>query len=173
MPAFPDVSRLREGYFAIYSLRDRGVIGGYADGTFRPDASMNRAEFIKILVAGFQGDEVRGETDCFRDVSDEWFAPYACAAKRLRWIDGYPDGTFRPAQRVNRAEAMKIVITAFDGSASPSPGGMPSDVRSGMWFYEYVAAGVRLGIVDPSSRFHPAHDLTREDGAIWIHGAEG
>lgn len=169
---FPDVSPLREGYVAILSLRDRGVIGGYTDGTFRPDVGINRAEFLKILVAGFRGDEIRGETECFRDIADEWFAPYICAAKRLGWIDGYPDGTFRPAQRINRAEAMKIVVTAFGGSPSGSSERMPSDVRSGTWFYEYVAKGVAIGIVDPSVRFLPALDLTREKAAMWIYGAD-
>lgn len=168
---FYDVSSTREGYRAILSLYERGVIRGYADGTYRPDAGINRAEFLKILVAGFHPEELRGDTDCFVDVSSQWFAPYVCAAKRMGWISGYPDGTFRPAQLVNRAEAMKIVIGTFGGSV-PAAQQLPSDVRSGTWFETYVARGVTLDIVDPTERFRPESNLTREDAALWIDGAE-
>ena len=170
-PAFPDILPWLEGYEAILALRDRDIISGYPDGTFRPDNGINRAEFIKILVAGFRNDALRDEARCFRDVSREWFAQYVCAAKRLGWIEGYADGTFRPEQQINRAEAMKILIGAFGEQSASSQGRMPSDVRSGAWFYEYVAAGVAIGIIDPDVRFLPAQNLTREDGAIWIYGA--
>lgn len=167
---FPDVSRTMEGYEAIVSLYERGVIGGYPDGTFRPEGNINRAEFVKILVGGFREDELKGEEDCFSDVHDEWFAQYVCAAERLGWIDGYGDGTFRPEQTINRAEAMKIVVEAFGGDTSSNED-TPSDVRSGTWFYPYVAAGVEIGIVDPDEFFRPALNLIREDSAIWIDGA--
>lgn len=170
--AFPDVPPSLEGYEAIIALRDRGIIAGYPDGRFWPDRGINRAEFIKMLVAGFRADAVRGEVRCFADVSDEWFAPFVCAAKRLGWVSGYPDATFRPSQRVNRAEAMKIIVEVFGGRVRESDR-LPSDVRGGTWFERYVAVGVTLGIVDTNVRFRPGDDLTREEAAIWIAGAEG
>lgn len=126
---------------------------------------------MKLLVAGFRPDALRNEKRCFSDVSGDWFAPYVCAAKRLGWIDGYPDGAFRPSQNVNRAEAMKIVITAFGGNTRASDD-VPSDVRQGTWFYPYVVAGVGIGIVPSEGFFHPERDLTRENAAIWIYEAE-
>jgi len=170
-PSFSDVTRALEGYEAILNLRDRGVIDGYADGTFRPDAGINRAEFIKILVAGFRESAVRRDGECFTDVQNEWFAPYVCAAKRLGWIDGYPDGSFGPSLMINRAEAMKIVMEAFGGDMRADTD-MPRDVRPGEWFYPFVTAGVEAGIVDANKPFRPAQNLTREDAAIWIEGAE-
>lgn len=170
-PSFSDVTRALEGYEAILNLRDRGVIDGYADGTFRPDAGINRAEFIKILVAGFRENAVRRDGECFTDVQNEWFAPYVCAAKRLGWIDGYPDGSFGPSLMINRAEAMKIVMEAFGGDMRADTD-MPRDVRPGEWFYVSVSAGVEAGIVNPDKPFRPAQNLTREDAAIWIEGAE-
>jgi hypothetical protein len=169
---FSDVPRTHPAFSAITSLYIRGVIGGYSDGTFRPRNSINRAEFLKILVAGFQSDEVRGEKKCFKDVSSEWFAEYVCAAKRLGWIDGYPDGTFKPSQQINRAEAMKILVTAFGMDVSAKHA-TPSDVRAGTWYRQYVARGVALGIVDVTTLFHPAENLTRADAAVWIDGAKG
>lgn len=169
---FPDVDPSRESYDAILSLRERGIINGYSDGTFRPDIGINRAEFIKILVAGYRSGGMRNEGNCFTDVREEWFAPYVCEAKRLEWISGYPDGAFRPEQRVNRAEAMKILVGAFGGALNTLAKETPPDVRSGTWFYAYVAAGVEIGIVDPNTFMRPKLDLTREMAAMWIEAAE-
>ncbi len=176
---FPDVPPSLPGYDAIIALRERGVISGYADGRYHPEAGINRAEFVKILVAGFRPGAVRAEHDCFSDVADEWFAPYVCAAKRLGWIGGYPDPSagsgqalqFRPAQQVNRAEGVKIVVEAFD-DGTKGVEKTPSDVRPGTWFYPYVVAGVGIGIISPDELFHPERDLTREHAAMWIYGAE-
>lgn len=169
----------RLGYEAILSLYARGIIGGYPDGTFRPTAGINRAEFVKILVGGFRGGEIAGEGRCFTDVADEWFAPYVCAAKRLGWIGGYPDPSassgqaflFKPDQHINRAEAMKIVTEAF-GAPVPRLRDMPPDVEPGSWYYPFVARGVLIGIVNPVAPFRPAEQLTREEAAMWIDGAE-
>ncbi len=176
---FSDVSRSREGYAAIMTLYEEGIISGYSDPAsgsgqvplFRPDAGINRAEFLKILVAGFRKEKLNGETRCFIDVRDEWFAPYVCAAKRLGWISGNPDGTFRPADRINRAEAIKIVTEAF-GAQQSRVTDFPSDVRAGTWYRSYVAMGITMGIIDEDVLFHPARDLTREEAAMWIWGAE-
>lgn len=171
MALFPDVRASRPGYDAIMSLYEDGVINGYPDGTFRPNGSINRAELLKILMLGFHDQQILGETDCFADVGEEWFAPYVCAAKRLGWIGGYPDGTFRPAQNVNRAEAIKIVTEAF-GAPTPRLTGMPPDVGPGIWFHPFVARGILIGIVDQSEPFRPSDNLTREEAAMWIQGAQ-
>ncbi len=168
-PAFPDVPVVHPAYQAILNLRDRGIIAGYSDGTFRPAGTINRAEFLKILMAGFKSEELRGESRCFTDVGSEWFAPYVCAAKRQRWIAGYQDGTFKPGQLINRAEAMKILISVF-GQDSVK-GVVPRDVRVSAWFYPYVAQGVQMGIVNPDVPFRPGDDLTRGEAAMWIDGA--
>lgn len=168
---FSDVSPLRTGFESIESLVDRGIITGYGDGTFRPDAGINRAEFIKLLVAGFQKSALMNETNCFSDVHDEWFAQYVCAAKRLGWVNGYSDGSFGPDRSINRAEAMKILVIAFGGDTRNIPARMPTDVRTAAWYYTYVAAGVRIGIVDPFILFKADRLLTREIAAMWIDGS--
>ena len=118
-------------------------------------------------MSGFHKEQLRGEKNCFPDVTDEWFAQYVCAAKRLGWVGGYPDGTFRPAHSVNRAEAIKIIISS---GVYRSPGylQMPSDVEQGSWFYEFVAKGLREGIITASEMFFPGTNLTRADAAVWI-----
>ncbi len=168
---FPDVRPSRAGYDAILSLYEEGIINGYPDGTFRPNAGINRAELVKILMLGFHDQKILGETDCFADVGEEWFAPYVCAAKRLGWIGGYDDGTFRPSQNVNRAEAIKIVTEAF-GAPTSRLTGVPADVEPGTWFHPFVAKGILIGIVGQSEPFRPSDNLTREEAAMWIEAAE-
>lgn len=97
---------------AIDVLSEAGVIGGYEDGSFRPDTLINRAEFVKILVM-MSGLEAAG-SDCFTDVAEEWFAASVCAAKEAGWINGYDDGSFGPANSIVLIEALKIVVNAFE-----------------------------------------------------------
>lgn len=146
------------------------MIGGFTDGTFRPRTTINRAEFLKILVGGLSSEELHGETGCFRDVSREWFAQYVCAAKRLGWIDGYSDGTFKPSRTINRAEAMKILTIALRVERAQLSTQL-WDVFADSWFAPYVARGVAIGIVKPSGPFFPDSGLTRGDAAIWIDRA--
>lgn len=169
---FTDVLPTTIGYEAVQSLVERGVLQGYEDGTFRPQADINRAEFLKILVSEFLPDELQNEVGCFSDVAREWFAEYICTAKRLGWIDGYPDGTFKPAQTINRAEALKIVVNAFGVVNQAPTARMPADVREDVWYYSYVQAGLYANIINPADRFRPGDNLLRQDAALWIYSAE-
>lgn len=127
---------------AIESLQDSGVVQGYDDGTFRSTTNINRAEFLKIVVEAV-ADNPTG-ADCFSDVGDEWYAKYVCYAKGQGWISGYSDGTFKPAEAINFAEASKVVVNVFglDPSETLNP-----------WYRPYVEslsseAAIPLSISD-------------------------
>jgi len=129
---FTDVASDYVNAKAIDYLKTAGILQGYPDGTYKPAAEINRAEFTKIVVASLYKD-ARGK-NCFSDVKDEWYAPYICKAKAEGLIDGYPDGTFRPAQKIKFSEAAKIVVNALGG-------GVAADAltsSSGQWFEPYV-----------------------------------
>jgi len=102
---------------SILQLKDKGVVNGYSDGTFKPFDQINRAEFIKIVIgAKFEGDTILEQcTDGgFSDVpNDAWYKNYACVAKGFGIVDGYSDGSFKPEQPINVAEALKITLKAF------------------------------------------------------------
>ena len=100
---------------AIAELRAQGAIEGYGDGSFKPTATINRAEFLKIVLAARDGGESPRSTDgCFPDVpKSAWFAPWVCAALEEGIIDGYPDGTFRPEREIAFVESAKILANAF------------------------------------------------------------
>ncbi len=114
---------------AIAALAAKGVLKGYPDGTFRPAARINRAEFLKIIL------EARGmrdslEQNCFPDVKTEWFAQYVCAAKKEGIVGGYPDGTFKPEQDIAFTEAAKILSLAYGQQIE----------QSGEWYQGYALA---------------------------------
>jgi len=93
----------------INSLKQLGVVKGYADGEYKSNKTINRAEFLKILMESKFPDESNG-ADCFSDVNGEWYARYVCTAKRKGIISGYQDGTFRPGNDINSVEALKIIM---------------------------------------------------------------
>ncbi len=114
---FSDVDALPFGE-AIEHLRKLEIISGYPDGTFRPNASINRAEFTKIIMHSRFADNSIRECDTqkytFEDVpSQAWFAPYICIAKKQGLIEGYPNGTFDPANNILFTEAAKIIVESF------------------------------------------------------------
>lgn len=167
--AFPDVPESHPALTEIMALRSRGILQGYPDGSFRPDTTLNRAELSKLLIAGLHTEEDKNESSCFPDVKNEWFARYVCAAKRLKWVNGYPDLTFKPANTVNRAEAMKIIISSITSDFSFAAR-LPDDVTVDEWYAQYVGKAVGMGIVT-ERRFEPAKPLTRADAAVYIYRA--
>jgi hypothetical protein len=107
---------------AVEFLVQRNVLQGYEDGTFRPIAPINRAEFLKIVFKGKSAVQPV-QRRCFSDVNpDEWYAPYVCAAKQRGIVQGYANGTFQPGKLVNTAEAIKILLNAYDKSIQEASG---------------------------------------------------
>ena len=140
---FSDVSADKWYNNAVSTLSRMGVIGGYADGTFRPDAPISRAEFAKIAVS-FTQNNGSAVYNYFTDVkTTDWFAPYVTAAKDGGLIEGYSDGSFKPESKITRAEACAIVNRTL--GRKPSKAHMKisdridwPDVQTTDWFYEAI-----------------------------------
>jgi len=140
---FSDVSADKWYNNAVSTLSNMGVIGGYADGTFRPDAPISRAEFAKIAVS-FTQNNGSATYNYFTDVkTTDWFAPYVTAAKDAGLIEGYSDGSFKPESKITRAEACAIVNRTL--GRKPSKAHMKisdridwPDVQTTDWFYEAI-----------------------------------
>lgn len=105
---------------AIDYISTLEIVEGYEDGTFKPDANINRAELLKIIMESNEIAVDESLAGCFSDVTDEWFAKYVCSAERLLLIEGYEDGTFRPANNINFAEALKIVELGYGANLESS-----------------------------------------------------
>ena len=92
---------------AISTLSKAGIVSGYIDGNFMPDAPITRAEFAAIA-ARFDSGSYDDE-EVFIDIADHWAKEYINRAASRGWINGYGDGTFRPDQPITRAEAMTLI----------------------------------------------------------------
>lgn len=140
---FSDVSADKWYNNAVSTLCHMGVLGGYSDGTFRPNAPITRAEFAKIAVSFAQANG-SAVYSYFTDVkTTDWFAPYVTAAKDSSLIEGYSDGSFKPENRITRAEACTIVNRVL--GRKPSKNHMKisgridwPDCTTADWFYEAI-----------------------------------
>jgi len=111
---FGDIDSTHVNFDAIYFLHNTGVIQGYdmGDGAaeYRPDNSINRAEFLKIILEGTGMATNEDYETCFPDlIEDAWYETYICQAKAMGVVQGYPDETFKPEQEINEAESLKIL----------------------------------------------------------------
>lgn len=115
MQLFTDVDVSNPYHEGIGWAKQSGILQGYPDGTFQPERTVNRAEFLKIVLGakGINVSDVSGSSG-FKDVDENgWYAPYVRYAKQQGIIQGYADGTFKPNQTVNFAEALKMAYNAL------------------------------------------------------------
>lgn len=119
-----------------------GLVDGYADGTFRPENPVGRAELVQLVANFFPA--AAGES-AFPDVpAGHWAAGVIGWAVEQGWVSGYPDGTFQPARSVSRCEAVRLVNLALDRRAGEREAELPfADVAAGHWAYwEILEASV-------------------------------
>ncbi len=164
---FTDVGKGYQYETAIEFVKTKGIVNGYADGTFKPEQTINRAEFTKILIEAIIDQAkinncLNENSFRFTDVgSSDWFAPYVCMAKVYAIINGYSDGSFGPGNTINYAEAAKIISNSFD---LPIAG-----VNEGQeWFVAFTIPLENIEAV-PASISGPSHKITRAEMAEIIY----
>ncbi|MFC1615669.1 S-layer homology domain-containing protein [Patescibacteria group bacterium] len=172
--AFSDVPENHPNYTAIVDLQTKGVINGYPDGTFKPDQTVNRVEALKILLLGSRipVPETFTVADFPDTGADEWYSGILAEAVNLEIVDGYPDGTFKPAQTVNLVEAVKMLLntnnvdlTNFDIPKDENDNLLSpyNDANVNEWYGIYIWAARTMNLleVDREGMIHPADGLTR------------
>lgn len=102
----------------VSTLAGAGMLSGYEDGSFRPDAAITRAEFAAMALRfleedGLVTDEWRGS---FTDVGDAWYTEAVETAEIHAIVSGYPDGSFRPEKAITRAEVCAVINRMLDRS---------------------------------------------------------
>ena len=136
---YSDVSAGRWYNNAVSTMTRAGIVNGYPDGTFRPNAPITRAEMAKII-ALFAKLEPSAER--FPDAAGHWAEAYIRLAAGNGWIEGYPDGTFRPNQSITRAETVTMIDRVLERVPKDESRLLPHsamltfpDCRPGQWFY--------------------------------------
>ncbi len=161
---FADVTADQWFATAVYTLAANDIITGYADGTFKPDNAVTRAEFATIA-ARFKDMAVGSKT--FTDVpAEHWAQPYIASAYENNLIHGYPDGSFKPDNAIIRSEGATIVNALLNRVADKEYVDAAEDlikfpdVSADHWAY--------YDIVEATN----AHDYTRDENGTELWGAE-
>lgn len=152
----------------IEKLAALGIINGYEDGTFRPQNSASRAEYLKIVLRTFNIDYSDVDTSklTFADVDkNSWIAKVVVKAAELNMIDT-TNKNFRPNASISRAESMKMLLNAAGIETSENTVSDFSDVKG--WAVKYVQKAKDLGIVNGQEingkiLFRPADNITRAE----------
>ncbi len=180
--SFSDVPKGHPAYDAVEYLKTQGIIGGYPDGTYRPDKKVNRAEAVKIIAAPLvKAEEVAGKTSTvFSDIAaDAWFLPYVeLAREKLGIVDGPPKKTaFLGDNPVLKVEFIKMLLLAHKAD----PVGAFAEIRlplsddvtnSDEWFYPYLryALASSMTMLDTNTgTLGPARELTRGEVALLLY----
>lgn len=163
---------------SVYALVKMGIIAGYTDGTFRPNNSITRAEFAKIIVMA-SGQYDANATAEFTDVkSKDWYYSYVASAKNLGLVNGRDDGSFDPNAKITRADICTIVYR-YIKTINPDFGkdaakatfkdfaSVPSYAQEAV--QALSAAGIVSGMGD--NKFEPKAYATRAQSAKIVYGA--
>jgi len=162
----------------ILRLASYGAVGGYADGTFRPETAVTRAQYAKFIVATLGITKGTTLPTGFRDASDVqgWAVPYLTACLRDGIMTG-ANGLLRPNATITRVEAAAMVVRALGlAVGGGGTGGVLtfSDAASvPAWATAFVAEAVRHGLIAglPGNVFNPAGTLTRAQAATVLSHA--
>lgn len=126
---------------AVNYVVEKKLISGYPNGTFKPNESITRAEFAQ-MISGYIKTEKTNKSD-FNDVKDHWAKDAIDKLNGNKNVSGYPDGTFKPNEKITRAEAVTILNSVFDRNTNKdslkdinvSSLTKFSDVKEDFWAY--------------------------------------
>ncbi|MBN2096197.1 S-layer homology domain-containing protein [Candidatus Peregrinibacteria bacterium] len=155
---------------AAADLYDKGIIGGYPDGEFKGYRPVNRAEAAKFLLlsAGIEVKDLKNNGRFSDVIEGEWYTKYVMTAAERYIINGYSDGSFRPANTVNTAEFLKMLTLAFGLQTNLYYS--YEDVSGDVWFAPYAGTAQKYNLFpNRDSYLMPGNELTREEVAIAIY----
>lgn len=176
---FPDVPGDHPYNSSVEALAIEGVVTGNPDGNYYPARPVNRAEFLTMLYRATKKRAAAASTSCFSDVhASAWYANVVCDAVVQGYVGGYPDGSFKPEQSVNRIEALKMIYNVFGLGVLTGSDAMISaddftDVSPNSWYVGYVSSSYRNGLLPvagypTAGKFWPANALLRGEAAAYI-----
>jgi hypothetical protein len=164
---FSDVPVTHKNHTAIMELKSLGVIQGYPDGTFKPEQNVNRAEALKIILLGSDITvDAANNQKSFNDVEPgSWYVPYIIKAVQLGIIQGYPDGSFKPAQTLNLVENLKMLLLTnnIDLTKITVTQNPYKDAFANQWYAKYLQYAKDKNLIDADrgNFIYPAGEMTR------------
>lgn len=168
---FPDVASNHPNQAAIKYVKDSKIFSGDGNGNFSPDAPLNRAAAVKVLLeANNVSTSRRGGDSEFSDVArSDWFYEYVAEAAARNIVKGYDDGSFRGGQSVNRAEFMKMILQTKGVTPRGLTGQPYTDVPEDSWFIDLFRFAEVHNLFPNSSYVQPGAFITRAEVAEIIY----
>jgi hypothetical protein len=144
---------------AVTVLANAGVVEGNPDGTFGASSYLNRAEAAALLWRVLMmGDASEAVSAPFTDVGmGEWYSNDVAALQGLGLVEGNPDGSYQPAENINRAEFLKLAMNVYVylmSTADMSAVSMTNsyvDLDTSAWYAQTVSAATEWGFVEGNS----------------------
>ncbi|PKM95197.1 MAG: S-layer homology domain-containing protein [Firmicutes bacterium HGW-Firmicutes-1] len=138
-----------------------GILKGYSDGSLKLDSNITRAEVatLTVRILGYENTVVVGEEKSFTDVNKSfWGYSNVQNAFKLKVMQGYPSGEFKPGSDITYAEVVAIMVNAL---------GKGKDLE-GNWPDNYLNKGKALGIIPSNSTVTPNKIVTRGEMAVIV-----
>jgi len=170
---FADVAGDEGFYDAIKYVKDKGVFGGYNDGTFKPDQVISRVEVLKVALKSSNRQilPTKGMLSYTDLDPNAWYIPYIATAQQNGITQGYIGGYFRPAQNVTRAEFLKILLLSSPVSLNPTVNNAPySDVNTTDWSAVFAQFAKEKNLLPSTAHgFKANEEITRGEVAEIIY----
>lgn len=174
---FNDMQESHWAYGAVKALKEKGVISGYADGSFAPDRTVTREEFVKMIVTAFSLENADANSYFYDVFDDDWFYPYISAAFEKGIINGNDKGLFGVKADITRQDAAVICARVMkDAGISSEAVREYTAFNDENAISEYALSDVimlyRSGKINGngSGGFEPLKPCTRAEAAVMIYG---
>ena len=168
---FSDVTFDHWAYLYVEAIADAGLTGGYPDGTYRPENRVTRAEMAVFLLnaLGISPGPLPGEPS-FSDIDGHWAEIYIEELYDQKITGGYPDGTYRPENRVTRAEMAVFLLKGIGVNPPPIDGSHPFSDIEGHWAEIFIEELEDQGITGgyPDGTYRPENRVTRAEMAVFL-----
>lgn len=171
----------KDGVLVLPAKEHKAYIVGYNDGTFRPDSDMTRCEAAAIfarLISEEKGETINGNAT-FSDVSSkEWYYSYVGYLAKYNIIKGYNDGTFRPNDKITRAEFVSMAVRFYELFNDVKKLGYTvkyTDLSPNYWAYADIAYAKHVGWLNgyADGTFKADNNITRAEVVTVTNHATG
>jgi len=165
--SFDDVNAKYWAKDVIEEIATIGIVTGYPNGTFKPDGSITRAEIMTLLVRALGIKLPDVTANVFADLpASHWASRYIKEGSARKYVLGYPDGTFRPSNSINKAEG--VVLLARFGELTPPEKVLEApypDLPGRHWAAPLVTAAKQAGYLEylDGRNFEPTANLSRAE----------
>jgi len=159
---------------AILSLTSKGIVKGYADGTFGVKKQVTRAEFAIILNRAMGYTSSSPYAGTFKDIDPEaWYVSELNSAIEHKITKGFDDNTYRPNEVISREQAASMLSNVLlrNGSSLSSAGHYKDQADIATWAKESVELVTQESVMSgyPGNKFMPKRSLSREEAAQMIY----